>query len=618
MWFDRLIQEKVKDLPDQIEPGRFQWAGKSSECLNGHCLISPKDLLISDGSGRCQLRSDSHFFTLPKKEKNADIDLFNNAITTISKQIEENNTLISPILPAAVVDSESHLFQLEKLLEETLDKGHLHQISRNPRLDIRYDEEVTDVARAKRLAKGALVHLASHSECWQRQTLSGIVPKKVKARFSEDDFNIYENIVYARLLDELDRHLNKRINTIESLNDTLEQALELYTDSIALHYKVQEKICKLWGETFDEEATTATLELLEDTLSRLRDMHLCIRNLKQSSLYFLVARNAQVGGALHRTNILNHDPHYRHLAILWDELAKQKQKSARSPIECFEHGNKMAEQYSLFVGLVLQQAIQPYLENHKKNSFNLDELDFKWASRKLVVKKEGYDWKLMLFDSEEKPETVLHLVSWLAFNDMPDVKFVPENTLIAWPTVDKRVSNDYPTAGNYGIAISPMDLYCIERLGWFIDQKLNNILVSDYAKPIEKIPQVPLKWIQNQGLASSIELINTQPPSLKVLEDLSDDHLRGLEDSLEGSNAIAQKKTINKRVLEIRALQVCPICESKNNRLYGQEKSSFRVECPTCQNNRYLKIVDGFKKFEIQLIDSEIERSFAARGRWFY
>ena len=226
MWFDRLTQTKVKELPDLVEIGRFQWAGKNIECLNGHSPIQSGELLVGDGSGRCQLLSGSYSFILPQKDKNTDIDLFNNSISTIGRQLEANKKLISPMLPATVIDSESRLLPLEELLEDTLSKGHLHQISRNPRLDIRYAVEVTDVARAKRLAKGALVHLASHSECWQRQTLSGIVPKKVKARFSEDDFNIYENIVYARLLDKLDRHVNLRINTIERLNDTLEEALE--------------------------------------------------------------------------------------------------------------------------------------------------------------------------------------------------------------------------------------------------------------------------------------------------------------------------------------------------------------------------------------------------------
>ncbi|WP_438465548.1 hypothetical protein [Marinomonas sp. PE14-40] len=612
MWFDRLTQTKVKKLPDLVEIGRFQWAGKNIECLNGHSPIQSGELLVGDGSGRCQLLSGSYSFILPQKDKNADIDLFNNSISTIGRQLEANKKLISPMLPATVIDSESRLLPLEELLEDTLSKGHLHQISRNPRLDIRYAVEVTDVARAKRLAKGAFVHLASHSECWQRQTLSGIVPKKVKARFSEDDFNIYENIVYVRLLDKLDRHVNLRINTIERLNGTLEEALEFYSDSAALHHKLQNKICTLWGQVFDEETTTETLGLLEDTLIRLREMQLSIRNLKQSALYLKVARHAQVGGALHRTNILNHDSHYRHVATLWDELSKHQQKSVRTPTECFQDGQQLIEQYSRFVGLVLQQAIQPYLEKQIKNTFDGTELSFDWAGRTLAVKREEFDWKLVVIDEDGKQEILLNLVSWLSFTDYPVTKSTSANTLIAWPSLD-QISSQQAISNSGGIAISPMDLYCIERLGWYIDKKLNQLLVANYAKPIEKIPQEPVKWIQKQELDKSIELINTQPPSLKILEDLNKGNLSDLDDRLDNSNAVVQKQAVNKRVMEIRALQYCPVCESKANRLYGQSKDCFRVECSICQSNRYLKIFDGSLHFEIQLAS---DNSFAARGRW--
>ncbi|MEN1395689.1 hypothetical protein AAIH23_36415, partial [Pseudomonas aeruginosa] len=110
-------------------------------------------------------------------------------------------------------------------------------------------------ARARRLAKGALVYLASHSECWQRQTLSGVIPKKVLARFSEDDYGIYENRVYARLLDETERHLQRRLSALKSLQATLDQALKFYR-SEDVDFRLSHEVCRLWGLTFDQVATS--------------------------------------------------------------------------------------------------------------------------------------------------------------------------------------------------------------------------------------------------------------------------------------------------------------------------------------------------------------------------
>ncbi|TOM81507.1 hypothetical protein CGH68_24385, partial [Vibrio parahaemolyticus] len=205
---------------------------------------------------------------------------------------------------------------MEIVLLEVLNKGHLHHISQRPRLDIRYDEEVTDAARAKRLSKGALVHLASHSECWQRQTLSGVVPKKVLARFSDDEYNIYENCVFARLLDKFEYHLQRRLSTLTTLLLTIDQAMKFY-QSQNIDFRLSKNVCELWGRTFDEETTAQASELLSGTIDKLQYLNHSVQSLKQTGLYSRIDRNKQLSGALHRTNILSHDPHYRHLAILW-------------------------------------------------------------------------------------------------------------------------------------------------------------------------------------------------------------------------------------------------------------------------------------------------------------
>jgi len=223
MWIDRLTQTSLTALPASIDAGRYQNVG-SSERFNQHSDITPGQLLVSDGSDHWQLHGGRGNFHKPAIDNPERITLFQQAILTLGESLNkvessasqstEAKSLQSPLLPAAVIDAELDLLPFEDMLQRVLEAGHLHEIAHHPRLDIRYVEETTDIARAKRLAKGALVHLASHSECWQRQTLSGVVPKKVKARFSEDDYQIYENRVFARLIDKLHRHMQSRIRTV--------------------------------------------------------------------------------------------------------------------------------------------------------------------------------------------------------------------------------------------------------------------------------------------------------------------------------------------------------------------------------------------------------------------
>lgn len=618
MWSDLFTKTERPDLPSQVESGRYIWQGKHTESLNGHSEIHQGELLVSDGSERCCLSQTSHLFLMPDKNRQQDISLFENAITTISKQLVHGGKLMSPMLPSAVVDADSHLLPLEKELQIILEKGHLHQISHRPRLDIRYEEEITDVARAKRLAKGALVHLASHSECWQRQTLSGVVPKKVKARFSEDDFHIYENRVYARLLDKLDTHLSQRIRTVEQLNDTLDEALKFY-DNPDIHHRLAHKVCDLWGQTFDEEATLETLTLLEETLATLRAMHHSIHNLKQSGLYLLINRNAQIGGVLHRTNILNHDAHYRFVAVLWDQLNQHQQRAKLSPAERFTQQQQLAEYYSQFTGLALQHALQPYLPAEQGGHYT-NELEYSWAGRRFILQQQGLDWILSCTDDTTATANILlHLTPTISFRDLPDDINQNQNTQIAWPSIE-QISTEHPLADNQQIPLSPLDLYSIERLGWLIDHIFIRILVEPYGKPIEKIPNKPTQWLSSQissGLLSnsSISISENTPPSIQIFEDLPDASTRQLIEELENSNARSKAREVELRLEEIKALQVCPICKTQSP-LRGQENQSFSIECPSC-SNRYLRYNHGQTVFELKINKDKLPDTFAAKGRWF-
>ena len=97
------------------------------------------------------------------------------------------------------------------------------------------------------------------------------------------------------------------------------QALRFY-EAENVDYRLREAICRLWGMTFSAEETSNASTLLGKTLNQLEGLYQTITGLQQSGLYLLVSRQAQVTGALHMTNILGHDQHYRHLAIHKDQI----------------------------------------------------------------------------------------------------------------------------------------------------------------------------------------------------------------------------------------------------------------------------------------------------------
>ncbi|MCW8887403.1 MAG: hypothetical protein OQK12_19430 [Motiliproteus sp.] len=604
MWLDRLLGETLSTPPASVDNGRY-WTDALSITFNGQAK-AVSGVLVSDGSESFQLGRTAHKFVAPDRSLEEDVEQFSKVIETLDQDVTHSERLISPLMPAAVIDDQSHLLPFENKLFEVLNKGHFHQISLRPRMDLHYEDEVTDISRAKRLAKGALVHLASHSEHWQRQTLSGVIPKKVLARFSEDDFSIYENRVYARLLDDIERHLRKRIRGLKKLQATLMDAQEFYQTPDRNH-RLTTAICNLWGQTFDEAETNKAASLLEHSLNTLGAMLKTVTGLKQTGLYQRVQRNAFVGSSLHLTNILGHDSHYRHLAILWDMLGKVNSNGRKTPEERYERNQQLAIAYSGYAGLALRHALQPYMSG---------SYEAKWAGRTLKLKQEGLEWALTssIPDVEKaKDKELLKVVPWFGFTrshlDVPNHEASDDNCtrIIAWPAMD-QVSDHSALDGNW-VALSPFDLYCVERFGYLVDRLLSSHVIKDFGQPLTKIPSNVLAF---SGRDHTQALHTDSAKNLLVVrEALPDKLFADLRQALIDSNAIQQAAKLHLRQQEIIALQTCPVCSARVT-LHFQQPSGFRANCDNCRTERYFRDQGNRFVFE-QKLEAKID--FRTTGR---
>jgi len=572
MWLDRLTGEQFRQLPEIVEPCRYQHTG-DGPAFNGHTPVFT-GVLVSDGGERCQLGNEVHTFSLSPQAQSAEIETLCKAVAAIDVGLSQN-PLMSPLMPAAIIDTQSNLLPFEEHLLEVVQQGHLHQISQRPRLDLHYEDEVADVARARRLAKGALVHLASHSELWQRQTLSGVIPKKVLARFSEDDYGIYENRVYARLLDKTERHLRGRLSALKGLQATLDQALKFYK-SEGVDFRLSREVCRLWGDTFDQAATSRVSELLSQTLGSLEYIHRVISGLRQSGVYLLVSRQAQVVGALHLTNILSHDPHYRHLALLWDLLDQTTSATRSSPEELFSRNQYLADAYSRYAGLVLRHALRPYL---------LGQDEGIWAGRLIRLKQNGLEWGLFSIASDEQAaeESLLTIVPWLTDTQLVgESQQIPLDRFIARPAIGQELQQS-AFQGQW-ITLSPSDMYCVERFGLLVDTALYRMVLQSYGKPLTKMP------VKALALADGIDglHVDRQSHALKIREAVSEDSIVVLKDALVAANSTRQAGALVRHNQEIFALEKCPVCDAKVD-LYFQNPAGFRANCDKCGTERYLR-----------------------------
>ncbi|EIN02317.1 hypothetical protein WQE_04557 [Paraburkholderia hospita] len=505
---DRFTGEPVRAVPNAIVPGRY--ALLAASVVNGHSELQAGDLLVDDGSGVIRIGAQDHPVAGAAGQSETaqtDGELLHQAILAIAGRLaRDGHTKVSPMLPPELA-AHCRLEDLERDLDAAL--MHLRAISSHPRQDLQYDDVVAPVARARRLATSALSHLASHSDCWEQRTLGGVQPRRVLARFSEDDYAIYENRLYRRLLDELDRHLAKRLRRVRELNLQYQRALK-FQDSTQTLFRLRQEICTLWGECYQDDVTGEHLDEGHRVAEELERLLRAVRGLKQAGLYTLVSRAAVVPAQIHRTNILNHDPHYRHLPPLWETLSRERRDGQADPAERLARQQQLHHAYVDYVGLVLRRALERYDARDTGTGAT-----FQRGGRQFTLSRDGHDW--MLTDSGGDCLRLVP-VAWpgeaTAWHATPGT-----GRVVCWPG---SAADDLPKGY---LPVSPMDLYMVEKMGHLVDSWIIGQLLQGYGRQLGPLP-TPVRQLTDALTGQFESLSRTHVRLVAPLDTRQADRLR--------------------------------------------------------------------------------------------
>jgi len=576
-FLDRLTGEKIDNLPDGFLPG--QYCLLESLVVNGHSHLQKGDLLSDDGSGILWIQGSERQVRSSEQsdDDQADADLSAEAIISIAgKLAHAKDTNVSPMLPAEMA-AQCELEELERNLATVLRDGHLHSISDRPRRDLRYDDLVAPVARVRRLATSALIHLASHSDCWQQRTLSGVQPRKVLARFSEDDYAIYENRLYKRLLDRLDRHLSRRLARIRGVNSRLERALE-FQGSEQTHFRLRQDICRLWGESYLDDKTGMQLEAGKRALIELESQLRAIKGLKQQGLYLMVPAASVVPAQIHRTNILNHDPHYHHLPPLWEKLKDDREERLLPPDERLARQLTLQHAYFNYVGLVIRRALERYGFKSAHGNFV-----FSWAGRNFVLKHDAHDWLVTQSDGSS-----LRIVPIAWFGSSIDSSDSPApSRIVCWP------GNSSSVVSPQCLPLSPLDLYVVEKLGKLIDEWILQQLLHGHGRKLGPLP-TPVKKL-TEAWPEQIESISAT--HVRLLAPIDAEKAVELKALLIGLANSQVKDTVELAFEQVAAL--AKLC-GHIARFEPGLQQDFYCQCGTCQTTWSLRTIERKRHFSMR------------------
>jgi hypothetical protein len=605
-WYDRFNGKLVKQLPENIVSGRY--AAQESCIFNGHSNIQPDDFLISDGTEKFHIGSQlgSFFHSEKSEQREIELEIIESAILAYQDAVDLDKAR-SFLIPDKLL-ARFELTKFEELLIDVLKKGHLQEIARRPRMELIYEEHLVPVSRAKKIASSANAHLASHSECWQARTLTGVIPKQILALESEDQLNIYENRVYVKLLENVEHYLVKRILEVKRLEEIFQQAVS-FQNAEGIYFELRKTIFTLWGEGFsdDEQADdaaihgVATLELLTKMLKK-------VRTLQHSGLYISLTNRVHVPLKLNMTNVLSHDQNYRHVARLWNCWLDTQQANNLDPKQIFERNKKLSSAYSQYCCDLVKRTL------HELGFVELTPNSFERNGVQTVSLEVTDVGEIRLNSSGQNLSFVPCFTN---FTDLSDTELM-ENSQRVLLSISADEEMD-----KYNLCTSPINFYSLEQLAILISKWLASQVVQALGNTLYKLPSALIRFLESINAKQHWQLENNSVTMMKPLIDVKPKLLEFKGEHKQDVSIAKAIDVVTEAAERFEELLYCPCCGAKadEDQWVSRDDNCFAIRNSNCNHvwevnrkadgNRMLKVVPN------KVLDSDLLNDFARIGRFY-
>lgn len=602
--FDRYTGEET-DLPSIVDPGRYRLLAATR--LNGDIEVQAGNLLLSDGRDRCNLEGnpESVFRVEEGSEEGAtEIDLVDRSLTALALRLRAGGgDDLSPLIPAELGEL-ADLNDLEKTLDFVIERGHLDEIARRPRFGMHYEAEVAPLSRARRMAPNVESYLASHSEDWHHRTLSGVLPKRILALFSEDEWAIYENRVFARLLDRLDAHLRFRLREVEKLHEKYQDALNL-SNAETLYFRLREELCTLWGQALSPADTKILLERSDSALRILRRLMRKVGSLRQSDLYKRIPRNARVPDQIRQTNILDHDQHYRHLAGLWHLHQVQVVEIAKTPSEIHAQNQQLHADYVAYLGMMLRRVLRDMGASIRDG--NDVSGAFLFAGKLGQLVQDKHEWKLTYAEA-----SLLIIPGLFPAADPRAFSYSSETRIpiYCYSLGSGRNTEQLTSADVFDgpLVANPLEFYGLERLRALIERFVWKPIFADYGERLPPLPKEAATWLHDQGITSVVA------DRTSILKPLSGDMRSTFTEWLAASSINEKTRTdLRRRIEGLDALSKCKHCGQPAD--FESRVLDFLATCRECRVEWGVYFAAGKRQARFGVI-GEQPVTFESHGAW--
>ncbi|MUG96345.1 hypothetical protein F7734_29990 [Scytonema sp. UIC 10036] len=637
-FWNRLTRSIAKELPDQVVLGQWQFITESERVLiNTLELPSNSREYIFPDSGYCwslrsadtKLHYEKHFskWQLPSNILSESLRFFECELQNL---VSNSATWLDWVkVPSLVpeIEQKINIQPLEVITKQNL--GHIEEVCHRPRTYLKLETERLPVSRAQRISPHAAEFLAAHTEDWERRTFRSVVPKRVLCMVREELWDIYENKVTVRLIDNLLEYVRQRLQQVQTLKQELEEAEYLSGTINDIHFRNHQRICTLWGNYFD---ATTVVKKANSTLRELQQLQYKLRSLIDTDLYKAIGLRASVGTTLKRTNILVNDQHYRYVDLLWREWSRCQSGQAKNSRQVFEENQELFRGFESFclllIGLALTgsgndddkglgfQAISNLIPTRGSQSIKfqgaLGEISVTWQEDgSFLIQSHGIKDLHVIpiiatLTATNNSEIITTTVETLLYSLTPKTD---NQTLILYPGTEEErkklsfhIQRKINTLGNDCLLgelstailpISPLDIISVERVARAIQWWLNSQRYLSYPPTLARAIPEPLlqnaDWLE-ENQSNQVRVLRS-PQSAQ--EQSFNTQLQSLINQLQARGSQGRGQLIQLQQLEnlpsqaknlIQPFQVCPVCHSTGS-FTARDRQCFFCECSECGSN---------------------------------
>ena len=190
----------------------------------------------------------------------------------------------------------------------------LMKIMRDPKRTLRYEEEMVQVEKAKKVNIESVRHLASHSHLVKNIDKDGnVVPSKVLTTFSEDEYVTYENRFIKTLIHRCIDFLKDRLDLMMENIDSFQGDIVRYANHIEVNKTKFDISVDIKISNEIEEQVTVAKKVLYD-VQTLYDLY---NSLLNTPLYKILQKAKPVFAPIMKTNIILHNPDFKIAYNVW-------------------------------------------------------------------------------------------------------------------------------------------------------------------------------------------------------------------------------------------------------------------------------------------------------------